>query len=134
MSLSQLLPQTVSLVRYTASGEDLYGNPDVTGTTVATSRARLEQLGSRENDTDRMTVTDQWRVFLPAGTQLRAGDELLEGGRRFRVEGTPEVVYGASSAHHVEARLTYAGDVTFDDALSSDSNYDTALYDLAVYA
>lgn len=116
MSFADLLPQTLTVVRYTTDGENEYGNADLVEDTQVTIRGRLTQGGqnsggSRENDTTGAYVVDRWLAYLPADTDIRAGDELLESGRRFRVEGTPRVVYGATEPHHIEAVLSYTAAV-----------------------
>lgn len=110
MTLS-LLPQTVTVVTYDNSTEDAYGNPTRAQASSTSVPGRLEQMRSLETTLGQDTVLDRWRAFLPAGTAINAGDEIEEGGRRFRVDGTPELVYGASSVHHIEATLVYSGDV-----------------------
>lgn len=116
MSFTSLLPQTVTVVRYAEASENEYGNPDLVAEAEVEVRARLEQIASNENDLERRTAVDRWRAFLPVGTDVTAGDELVESGRTFRVEGTPEVVYGASAPHHIEVVLIYAADVAYDAA------------------
>lgn len=111
MSLASLLPQTVTVVRYDNSTEDDRGNPTRAETSRSDVRGRLEQIRSLERTTGQDTVSDRWRLYLPAGTAIDAGDEVEEGGRTFRVDGTPALIYGAVSVHHIEAILLYLGDV-----------------------
>lgn len=111
MTFRALLPHSVTIVRYDDSTEDAYGNPVRAETGRSTSPGRLWQVATEEREDGENTVVDRWKVFLPAGTALDAGDELLEGGRRFEVLGTPEQVYAARTVHHIEAQLRYVGAV-----------------------
>lgn len=113
MLTAALLPQTLTIVRYVEGAEDEYGNPEMVEDAVVEVRGRLEQITSRETTVDRDTVLDRWRAILPAGTDVTAGDDVIEGDRTFQVEGTPEVMYGATSPHHVEVVLTFRSDVGF---------------------
>src|SRR4051812_16636233 len=110
MSLLSPLPQTVSIVHHTSGAGDAYGNAARTAGTPVSVAARLEQLTSTETTLGQDTVLDRWRLFLPVGTVIGAGDDVTEGGRTFRVDGTPEQVYGPAAAHHIEAVLVYTGD------------------------
>lgn len=131
MLSSTLLPQTLTLVRFSTTGvENEYGNMGLVEDAPVIVRGRLDQIGTTETTLSQDTVADRWRVFLPAGTVLGAGDVIREGGRNFRVDGTPEIVYGATSPHHVEALLIYTADITYETAVGS---YDHALYDTALY-
>lgn len=124
-----LLPQTVTVVRYVEAAENEYGNPDFVEEAATEVKARLEQIATRETTLDRDTVLDRWRAILPAGTDIGPGDDIVEGDRLFKVEGTPEIVYGASAAHHVEVLLTYRADVPFGASASypSASTYPSAI-------
>lgn len=120
-----LLPQTLTLVRFStgAGAEDEYGNPTLVEETPVTVRGRLDQIGTTETTLNQDTVSDRWRAFLPAGTVIAAGDVIREGGRNFRVDGTPEVVYAATSPHHVEAPLIYTADITYSTGGSASPTF-----------
>lgn len=71
-------------------------------------RALLQQVGSAEGEE---YVKDAWRLYLPARTELRAADAVVEGSRRFTVDGSPESVSlpGFPALRFVVARLNYVG-------------------------
>lgn len=106
------LPQTVVVVTRGPGSEDAYGNP-VTGETARTSvSARLWQASTLEATQGRDTAAETWQVILPASTAIDAGDRVEWDGKAFDVQGAPAKVYDATSVHHVEAELRYAGAVT----------------------
>lgn len=109
---SSLLPQTVTInTRALAGARDAYGNRTRTTSEAAEVRARLHPLTTTELVDGRDVVTDLWRLYLPADVVIGAGDEVIQGTRRFLVEGTPAVRWGRGSPHHVEVSLRYIGDV-----------------------
>ncbi len=103
----------VERVRHGRTGaKDRMGNWVIGEVSRVPTRARLEQVGSREDDTDAYVV-DQWRAFFPAGFDLKAADIIEHRGRKFTVEGTPELstVPGFPAADHVGAILRYVGEL-----------------------
>ncbi len=102
-----------SIVQRGPGPRDRQGNP----TTVETGRrvvaCLMQQEGTREIVVGRDTLVDTWRLFLARHAQIDPGDEFEFGSRRFTVEGSPyRVNDGSGSAHHVEVRLRYVGEVT----------------------
>lgn len=89
--------------------DDGYGNdvPDwsaATRTDVTGCRLQPEQAG--EYTLDREAVTTRWRLFAPAGTDLRATDRVEHAGEVYEVEGDPERWPSPTGRlAHVEARL-----------------------------
>lgn len=112
MTLSSLLPQTVTITtRALAGARNAYGNQTPTTSASTTVQGRLQQMTTTEFVDGRDVVTDVWRLYLPADTALTAADEVVEGTRRFVVDGTPDIVWGRTAPHHLEATLRYVGDV-----------------------
>ena len=100
-------------VRHGRTGaKDRLGNWVIGVISSVPTRARLEQVGSREDDTDAYVV-DQWRGYFPARFDLKAGDIIEHAGRKFTVEGTPDlsVIPGFPAADHVSAVLRYVGEI-----------------------
>lgn len=110
--IGNLLGQRVTLVQIGVTGRDPLGKPK-TGETSRTSDipARLEQRGSQEGDA---YVVNSWVAYLPAGTEVSERDVLIEGSRRFEVEGTPALnsVPGFPAADHLAVSLKYVGEVS----------------------
>lgn len=104
-----LLDKRVTLVRFGETGRDRLDRP-VLGEVSRTEGvpARLEQQGSVEGEE---YVADKWRAFLPADVVLGSGDRLIEGGRTYAVDGSPELVGipGFPYMSHVVAHLVIVG-------------------------
>lgn len=112
MITGNLLPQTVTInTRSQDETRDAYGNQTTSTTSSTVVRGRLQQQTSVELVDGRDVVTDTWRLYLSADVSLTADDEVVEGTRRFIVDGTPSIVWGASAPHHIEATLRYVEDV-----------------------
>ena len=106
MSLAGLMTYTVTLQRYLAVGEDEYGDPVATFTSIGSSSAWIEQTESREELVGRDRVLADWLLILPVGTTLRAYDRVIHDGMTFEVVGTPGLVGAPDpSKRHLEARL-----------------------------
>lgn len=99
---------TVDVVHYSAGGTSTRGNPTLTETGRDTWPALLQQRRSAE---DESLVVDLWDLHLPGAAVISAGDEVIEGSRRFTVEGTPDFVRVRGGIHHVEVLLRYVGEV-----------------------
>lgn len=110
--LTALLPHTVDVVSTAAGADDAYGNASAGTATRTTVRARLWQASSFEATTGRDTAAETWFGVFPAGTVINAGDRVEWDGKSFDVQGAPSKVFGATSEHHVEAELHYAGPVS----------------------
>lgn len=111
MILTGLLPQTVAVVSYGDGAVDAYGNAARAETGRVSSPARMWQLSTKENITGRDTAADEWAAILPPSVVVAAGSQIEWNNRVFMVDGTPDVVYGMASPHHIELRLHYSGPV-----------------------
>jgi hypothetical protein len=100
-----------TVVNYSNAGEDELGRPARTETgRTEDVPLRLDQIGSVEGEA---FTTDRWRAEAPIDLVIDAGDEILEGGRRFIVEGSPNRMIHpfVPSLARVEVLLTYVGTV-----------------------
>lgn len=115
MSLAGLLSQQVTIVSpaQTPMGWDF----GVAASRTATA-GRLEQRSTLEETVGYPaagpdTAETQWLLFLGPGVTVGAADHVEvvqpDGSTAvFEVVGTPAVVFGARSAHHIEATLRQA--------------------------
>lgn len=73
--------------------DDAYGNqvPDwSTPVSTAVTGCRLQPERAGEYVLDREAVTTRWRLFAPAGTDLRATDRVEHAGEVYEVDGDPQ--------------------------------------------
>jgi head-tail adaptor len=106
MTLSGLLSETVTVIRYT-DATDAYGNTEPGAETRVAYPARLEQLRTDEIVRDRDTVITDWRAFLPADADVTAYDRIQARGHLFEVVGLPASQHSPRGAHHLEVHLRY---------------------------
>lgn len=108
-----LMDSRVTLRHYAPSSEDELGRVTRVLAGTEDTVARLEQRASIEANTLAFT-TDRWHAAFPEGTQLEAGDEVVQGSRLFRVDGAPNAmsVPGFPVLNRLEAELIYLGPVT----------------------
>ncbi len=87
---------------------DAYNNqiPDWgAGATTVTEKGLLQQSSSAEDTDDRDTVVTGWELFLTAATAAVATARVVVDGRRFEVDGIPDVMRVSKGPHHVQAKL-----------------------------
>lgn len=108
--IAALMGSTVTVVRQGVTGKDPLGKAIVGEISRVTVPARLEQRGSEEGDA---YVVNSWAAYLPASTEVKERDVLIEGDRRFQVEGTPALnrIPGFPAADHLAVNLKYVGEV-----------------------
>ena len=108
--IQALMDTPVEIVHYGPTGEDDLGRTVRGEVARFDTIARLEQRGTVEGEA---FVANQWRASLPLGTDIDADDILLEGGREFKVDGTPNImsIPGFPALDRVEVALTYVGRV-----------------------
>jgi len=109
--LAHLMNARVEIVRYGDGAEDDLGRPArAVLSRQADVPARLDQLSSVEGES---FTADRWRVELPLDTVIDAGDEVIESGRRFTVDGTPNRLTHPflPALSRIEAHLNYVGRV-----------------------
>jgi head-tail adaptor len=108
VSVASLLTERATLHAYTSGGDDDYGNPTLTWSTVGTVQARFEQRTSEERTRDRSTLVSDWVLFLLPATvvdgRMRVSDEY---GRLFEVVGTPAMRRTPSRDMMVEVSLRH---------------------------
>lgn len=107
MSLANLLVHDVT-IRRPGTTTDRYGanvkdwsaatDTDVDGWLAQTSAAEVNDLGREGERSD-------WTLYVPAGTDIEAGDRVIWGGTTFEVDGPPNRAWTPRGEHHVEARL-----------------------------
>jgi len=104
--ITSLMNDTVTIVRLSDGTTDEYGRPSRDVAERIDSRARIEQRSSREGEA---FTTDTWRIALPAGSQIDAGDEIEYSGKRFEVINAPDnlSIPGFSFLDRVEVDLRY---------------------------
>lgn len=111
MILNRFLRDEVTVVRYDYGPKNRQGNATRVKTGQGNYPALLEQESTRELSADRSTLIDFWQVFLPPDADIDAGDQVLNAGRVFEVEGTPNTHMGIREPSHITARLRYVSEV-----------------------
>jgi len=106
--INALMNDTVVIVRMGDSTDSEYGRPSRAELSRALTRGRIEQRGSREEES--FTV-DTWRVALPIDSVIDAGDVIEYEGKRFDVISAPDrlTIPGFSGLDRVEVDLRYVG-------------------------
>lgn len=118
MSIERLLTQTATIRRVrpaVAGATDVEGNWAPGLASETTYPCRLERgHGGRQSQTDTEETYDQgaermastWLLFLPAAADITGRDLVVVDGRKFEVEGEPNVLRAPQGPHHVEAFLS----------------------------
>jgi hypothetical protein len=110
---TRLLATPVTVKHYDEGPRNRQGNATRVLTGTDEYRGRLWQEATQETVLGRDSVVDIWRLVLPAGAVIDAGDEVSDAAHTFTVEGTPaRPLDGRGREHHVAARLRYVGAVT----------------------
>lgn len=107
MSLTRMLTDTATVVRFTP-GTDPRGDRDAgTWADQATYAARFEQLSSTETLDGRDTSTAAWLAILPAGADVNPKDRIRDQhDNEFDVDGIPAApTRPGTGVHHLEVRL-----------------------------
>ena len=97
-------PHTVTVVRPTP--RDGWGNTQPGGTQTPVSGCFWQPVSTDEQLDAADTVTVVARVFMPPGTDIRATDQLEFEGRRYAIDGRPELHHNPAGPHHYEVGLT----------------------------
>lgn len=85
--------RTVTILRHDPGGTDIYGDPvagtvvrvDVDGCAVAPRTGSSGELEGR----GRQGITEAMTLYLPAGTDLQADDQVEIDGQTYDVDGPP---------------------------------------------
>jgi len=103
--LTELMNLPVTIVRRSASGvEDDYGNEIPAETSIQTV-CEFQQKARGEEDEN--LASTQYMLFLPAGTDIDAGDVVVIEGLEYQMAGDPWFARDPESQtnSHVEATL-----------------------------
>lgn len=111
MTITALLTEPATQLRYSTSGTDEYGNPTAAWTALATVTGRFEQRSSEERSIDGAVVSSDWVLYLPPTVEVSARDRFTDRfGRTFEVVGPANMrsapnrdVYVEVSLRHVES-------------------------------
>lgn len=108
MSISQLLTETVTWLKFTPGAPDAHGVP-VEGWTVQDEiPAYVEPTASVEVLQGRDTVTADWLIVIVPGPKIKAADRFICRKKTLEVVGDPELfVMPGSGPHHI--RITARG-------------------------
>jgi head-tail adaptor len=70
-----------------------------------TSRARIAQRSSVEDNDGREARSTGWVCYLPPDTDILALDRIVWDGVTYEVKGAPHRAYDRRQLHHVEVEL-----------------------------
>lgn len=108
--ISSLMTDTVTVLRPGPPTRDSRGNevPGPPVETIVTGCAVLPPTGQSaptvELTVGQQTVTISRVLFAPLGTDVRATDQVVHGGRTYEVVGEPSV-FDRTSLAHIETTL-----------------------------
>lgn len=102
--LTNLINRPCTIRQRATSGYDDYGNETDTLTDTATV-CEFQQQQRSENEDELAAV--KWRVFLPTGTSISSGDQLVVDGTAYEVDGEPWDVRNprTKTGSHIEATV-----------------------------
>lgn len=106
----QQLPDEV-LIIHPATALDEYGNSmkvfnEDSNFDSCKGWMQADQGSSKEmSNSERTMNTSTFRIYLPAGTQLSADDQLQIDGQTYTVEGAPTVARGLRGVSHMKANI-----------------------------
>lgn len=112
MSLTTLLNLPCVIERRTDSGAtDRYGSPRASVSEMETVCELQQRTRDEPGDQGELSATD-WRLYLPAGTDIDTSDTVIVDGIVFEVVGDPWQARNprTRSQSHVEATLRKTGD------------------------
>jgi hypothetical protein len=109
--LTNLLNLPCSIERRVASGEDDYGN-DTQTVTWAETVCELQQRQRDEPGEMGETSATDWRLYLPAGTDIDTSDTVIVNDQIFEVVGDPWQARNPRTRQqsHVEATVRRTGE------------------------
>jgi hypothetical protein len=71
--------------------EDDYGNV-IADHLVSATVCEFQQDARKEHDGTNDLSESKWRIFLPTGTDITSGDQVVVDGKTYEVDGEPESV------------------------------------------
>jgi len=107
VSLATLLNNPVQIIRRSESGSvDEYGN-DIPDEMLVETVCELQQTRRDEQDDQGETSETTWLLILPAGTEIRTGDQVTADGMVFELAGDGWAARNPRTGvqSHVEATL-----------------------------
>ena len=106
--LPSFCSQTVDIVRAkktkTVRGSDVPDWSDTVTTTV-TGCSVQPASSSLSLDGRVLGVTDAWTAYVPAGTDVKAGDHVTYQGNTYEIQGEPRVWTGSFNMSHIQLNL-----------------------------
>jgi len=113
MSISQLLTLPVTILRRTVAEEiDEFGNEvDTAPAEEVETVGELQQRQRDEQTAGGDVVATTWALYLPADTEIDAGDGIVAGGATYEVDGEPWPVRNPRTGvvSHIEATVRRTG-------------------------
>lgn len=106
MSLGGLMRETVTIHSQTEGTADVFG--DAAEVFADTDYpAFVGPARGNEDTIDRDTRITPYQIILPAGTTVKATDEVTWNGKRMRIVGRPLSAQTHHGEHHVEVFAEY---------------------------
>ena len=106
MALRDLLQQPVTINHVAETASDAYGDPEPSVASTTSTKGWLDPVSETEELIEQETTRTLWRLFLPAGTTVAAGDQASVALRSLRIiEVLPFTNPRTGEAHHVECRV-----------------------------
>lgn len=107
MSFEGLLGQDVTIRHRAYDARDVTSDVPVAGTeTVVSTSGRLERTDPMDVAREWDTIVTDYRLFLPAGVDVRILDRVEVDGAVYEVATDPAVEVSPRGAHHLMVRLT----------------------------
>jgi hypothetical protein len=99
-----MLKTPCTIRHYSGSTVDDYGNPVNTEASTVTTTCWLDPARSFENTSGQETYTQDWTLYLPAGTLIDASDKVEVDGVAYEILGPPRRFTKPPTTveHHVE--------------------------------
>lgn len=100
-----MLKTPCTIRHYSGSGADEYGNPVNTETGTTETVCWLDPARTTEVTAGQETYTQDWALYLPAGTTIDGSDKVDIGAVTYEIVGNPRRFTKPPSTveHHVEA-------------------------------
>lgn len=103
------LPDEVTILR-ALPGVDEYGNQikavdNTVGKIVRGFLQREQGVGGESTTAERTFTSSFFRLYLPAGTDITAHDQVQIEGVTYSVEGEPVAARNLTGTSHIKARL-----------------------------
>jgi len=105
-----LLPQVVTILRYTEGAVDAFGNPAASWVADTTTYpGRLRRTPDRTSESEIPSAGERgvtsWTLYMEGSVPLSPRDRVQVEGTTYELDGDPYYVYGSRDVHHLEARL-----------------------------